>query len=243
MQGEREMARDNRSLGRFILDGIPPAPRGIPQIEVTFDIDANGIVSVKARDKGTGREQHITIQPSSGLAKDEIDRIIREAESHANDDRRRREEAEVRNQAESEAYNAEKTLRELGDKVPEDLRQDVATKVADVRAALDSNDLERIKASRETLMQSLYKISEQIYSAMGADGGAAPTEGGPPAHRAAATMSWTVNTPKSDSPPHPQAPRAISVPPLLCRGAGDAIVVYIPLPHRMLVGSLIKEQH
>src|SRR5262249_13435729 len=128
LQGEREMARDNRSLGRFILDGIPPAPRGVPQIEVTFDIDANGIVNVRARDKGTGREQHITLQASSGLSKDEIDRMVRDAESHAADDRARREEIELRNQADSEAYNAEKTLRELSDKITADQKQDVENK-------------------------------------------------------------------------------------------------------------------
>ena len=115
LQGERELSRDNRSLGRFILDGIPPAPRGVPQIEVTFDIDANGIVNVHARDKGTGREQRITIQASSGLSKTEIDRMVKDAESHADDDRRRREEVEVRNETDNSAYTAEKTLRDLGD--------------------------------------------------------------------------------------------------------------------------------
>ena len=171
LQGEREMAKDNRSLGRFILDGIPPAPRGMPQVEVTFDIDANGIVSVKARDKGTGREQHITIQSSSGLSKEEIDRMVRDAESHATDDRARREEVEVRNQADSEAYNAEKTLRELGDKITAEQKTEVEGKIADVRAALSTDDVERIKTAREALQQSFYKISEQIYSSMGATGG------------------------------------------------------------------------
>ncbi len=125
LQGERELSRDNRSLGRFILDGIPPAPRGVPQIEVTFDIDANGIVNVHARDKGTGREQRITIQASSGLSKTEIDRMVKDAESHADDDRRRREEVEVRNETDNSAYTAEKTLRDLGDQVPSDLKTDV----------------------------------------------------------------------------------------------------------------------
>jgi len=181
LQGEREMAKDNRSLGRFILDGIPPAPRGVPQIEVTFDIDANGIVKARAHDKGTGREQHITIQASSGLNKDEIDRMVRDAESHATEDRGRREEVEVRNQADSEAYNAEKTLRELGDKISADQKTDVESKIADVRAALGTDDVQRIKDARESLQQAFYKISEQIYSAMGAnptDGGT--TEGGQP---------------------------------------------------------------
>ena len=172
LQGEREMARDNRSLGRFILDGIPPAPRGIPQVEVTFDIDANGIVNVRAKDKGTGREQHITIQPSSGLSKDEIDRMVRDAQSHAEDDKKRRDEIEIRNQADSEAYNAEKTLRELGDKISADQKSDVESKIADVRAALGSDDIERIKTARESLQNAFYKISEQIYSQMGNSGAA-----------------------------------------------------------------------
>jgi molecular chaperone DnaK len=185
LQGEREMAKDNRSLGRFILDGIPPAPRGMPQVEVTFDIDANGIVSVRAKDKGTGREQHITIQASSGLSKDEIDRMVRDAESHAADDKQRREEIEIRNQADSEAYNAEKTLRELGDKISADQKADVESKIADVRAALGTDDVERIKSTREALQQAFYKISEQIYSAMGAtgnpqDAGAGPQPGTQP---------------------------------------------------------------
>ena len=151
LQGERELARDNRSLGRFILDGIPPAPRGVPQIEVTFDIDANGIVNVHARDKGTGREQRITIQASSGLSKDEIDRMVKDAESHADDDRRRREEVEVRNETDNAAYTAEKTLRDLGDKVPGDLKTDVENKIADVRAALATDDVQRMRDARDAL--------------------------------------------------------------------------------------------
>ncbi|HEX9037011.1 MAG TPA: molecular chaperone DnaK [Ktedonobacterales bacterium] len=168
LQGEREMARDNRSLGKFILDGIPPAPRGVPQIEVTFDIDANGIVNVRARDKGTGREQHITIQASSGLAKDQIEKMVRDAETHAEEDRRRREEVEARNEADNAAYTAEKTLRDLGDKVPADLKSDVENRVSDVRAALATEDVERIKSSREALQQAMFKVSESIYAAAGA---------------------------------------------------------------------------
>ena len=118
LQGERPMARDNRTLGRFHLDGIPPAPRGVPQIEVTFDIDANGIVNVSAKDKGTGKEQKITITASSGLSKDEVDRMMREAEAHADDDKRRKEEVETRNQADQAVYGAEKMLKDMGDKVP-----------------------------------------------------------------------------------------------------------------------------
>ena len=117
LQGERPMARDNRTLGRFHLDGIPPAPRGVPQIEVTFDIDANGIVNVSAKDKGTGKEQKITITASSGLNKDEVDRMMREAESHADEDKRRKEEVETRNQADQAVYAAEKMLKEMGDKI------------------------------------------------------------------------------------------------------------------------------
>jgi len=176
LQGERELAKDNRSLGRFILDGIPPAPRGIPQIEVAFDIDANGIVSVHAKDKGTGREQRITIQASSGLSKDEVNRMVRDAESHAEEDKRRREEVEVRNQADSEAYNAEKTLRDIGEKISSEERGEVESKIADVRSALATDDVPRIKSAREALQQAFYKISEKIYSQAGATAGGA---GGP----------------------------------------------------------------
>ncbi|MEO7003254.1 MAG: molecular chaperone DnaK [Ktedonobacterales bacterium] len=182
LQGERGLARDNRSLGRFILDGIPPAPRGVPQIEVTFDIDANGIVNVKAHDKGTGREQRITIQASSGLSKDQIEKMVRDAESHAEEDRSRRDEVEARNEADNAAYTAEKTLRDLGDKVTGDVKSDVETKIADVRAALATDDVERIRASRDALQQAMFKVSEQLYSAAGA--GAATggdTAGGPSA--------------------------------------------------------------
>ncbi len=171
LQGERELAKDNRSLGRFILDGIPPAPRGIPQIEVTFDINADGIVSVHAKDKGTGREQRITIQASSGLSKEEVDRMVRDAEAHAAEDKRRREEVEVRNQADSEAYSAEKTLRDLGDKISPSERSEVESKIADVRSALATDNIDRIKSAREALQQAFYKISEKIYSQAGASAG------------------------------------------------------------------------
>jgi molecular chaperone DnaK len=186
LQGERELAKDNRSLGRFILDGIPPAPRGVPQVEVQFDIDANGIVNVRAHDKGTGREQRITIQASSGLSKDEVERMVHDAESHAEDDRRRREEVEVRNEADNAAYTAEKTLRDLGDRIPADLKSDVDTKIADVRAALGTDDIERMRSAKDALQQTMYKVSEQIYSAgSGGSGGAGgegqPTDGSGPA--------------------------------------------------------------
>ena len=168
LQGEREFAKDNRSLGTFILDGIPPAPRGIPQIEVTFDIDANGIVNVSARDKGTGREQKVTIVPSSGLSKDQIDKMVQDAESHASDDKRRKEEVEERNLADSAAYRCEKSLAELGDKLSSELKTDLEAKISDVRAALSGNDVAKIKSARESLEQAFYKASESIYRHAGA---------------------------------------------------------------------------
>jgi molecular chaperone DnaK len=179
LQGEREMAKDNRSLGRFILDGIPPAPRGVPQVEVTFDIDANGIVNVHARDKGTGRQQKITITASSGLSKEEVDRMVREADRYREEDQRRREEVEERNQADSAAYNAEKTIRDLGDKITADQRSELESKIADVRAALGTDDVARMKSTREALQQAFYKISEQIYSQTGAGSSDGFTGGGP----------------------------------------------------------------
>jgi molecular chaperone DnaK len=172
LQGEREMARDNKSLGKFILDGIPPAPRGVPQIEVSFDIDANGIVNVHAKDKGTGREQRITLQPSSGLSKDQIEKMVRDAESHADEDRARRDEVEARNEADNAAYTAEKTLREYGDKVPAEEKSEAETRIADVRAALATDDVERIKSAKDALQSAMYKVSEKIYAAAGAGAGA-----------------------------------------------------------------------
>jgi molecular chaperone DnaK len=170
-QGERELAHDNRLLGNFILDGIPPAPRGIPQIEVTFDIDANGIVNVKAHDRGTGREQRITIQPSSGLNKDQIDRMVKDAEAHAGEDRRRREEIEVRNEADNSAYQAEKTLRDLGDKVSSEVKSDVESKISDVRAALATDDLDRMRNAKDALQSAMLKVGEQVYASSAAAGG------------------------------------------------------------------------
>jgi molecular chaperone DnaK len=170
LQGEREFARDNRSLGTFILDGIPPAPRGVPQIEVTFDIDANGILNVSARDKGTGREQKITIVASSGLSKDQIDRMVRDAEAHAADDRRRKEEIEERNLADSAAYRAEKSINELAEKLTADQKSELEAKIADIRAALATEDVARIKASRESLEQAFHKITTDIYRQGGGPG-------------------------------------------------------------------------
>src|SRR5579863_1605487 len=172
LQGEREFAKDNRSLGSFILDGIPPAPRGVPQVEVTFDIDANGIVNVSARDKGTGREQKITIVASSGLSKDQIEKMVRDAELHANEDKQRKEEVEERNLADSAAYRAEKSITDLGDKITSEQKGELETKIADVRAALATDDVARIKSSREALEQAFYKISESIYRSAGGPTGA-----------------------------------------------------------------------
>src|SRR5438477_234792 len=177
-QGERELAGDNKSLARFVLDGIAPAPRGIPQIEVSFDIDANGIVNVKARDKATGREQHVTITASSGLSKDEVSRLVKDAEMHAEDDRRNRERIETRNQADTFAYSIEKTLKDLGDKVPADTKKDVEEKLAALRDALKTDDTDRIKSAMEALQTSSQKIGELMYQQQQAQGTTPP--GGQP---------------------------------------------------------------
>ena len=173
LQGERPMATENKSLGRFILDGILPAPRGVPQIEVTFDIDANGILNVSAKDKATAKEQKIVIQSSSGLSDAEIQRMVKDAEEHAADDARRREEIEVRNRADSAHYQAEKMLREQGDKMPEQLRTQVAEKSSAVKRALDANDTEGMKTAMEELQQAMMAVGQAVY---GAGEGAAPSE-------------------------------------------------------------------
>ena len=174
LQGERPMAIDNRTLGRFMLDGILPAPRGIPQIEVSFDIDANGIISVKAHDKGTGREQKITITASSGLSKEEIERLQREAEAHATDDAKKREEIEARNMADNLAYTAERTLREQGDKVPSDLKEELDGKIAAVKSALSGSDVEQVNRSAQELSEALQKVGAAVYG----QAGATPPPGG-----------------------------------------------------------------
>jgi molecular chaperone DnaK len=174
IQGERAMAADNKSLGRFILDGILPAPRGVPQIEVTFDLDANGILNVSARDKATGKEQKITITAGGGLTQEEVERLRAEAEAHAEEDRRRREEIELRNQADSLAYTAEKTVRENADKIPADLKSEVEGKVAAVRSQLQSGNADGIRSAMNDLSESMQKIGQAVYGAggTGADGGA-----------------------------------------------------------------------
>ncbi len=180
VQGERPMAPDNKTLGRFILDGIPPAPRGVPQVEVSFDIDANGILNVSAQDKATGREQHITITASSGLNEDEIQRMVREAKEHDADDRRRKEEIETRNYADQAAYTADKTLRDLGDKVPADVRSDVEAKAAAVREALKGQDIDLIRRKTEELSDAMQRIGATMYEQPGAETPPPPGgEGGP----------------------------------------------------------------
>ena len=165
LQGERSMAADNKTLGRFMLDGIIPAPRGMPQVEVTFDIDADGIVSVKAQDKGTGKEQKIVITASSGLSKKEIEQMQREAEQHAADDAKRREEVEARNQADTLAYTAEKTLREQGEKVPADLKQQAEDKITQVRSALQGSDIAEVQRTMQELSAILQQVGSSVYQA------------------------------------------------------------------------------
>ena len=163
VQGERPLAIDNKSLGKFILDGIPTAPRGIPQVEVTFDIDANGILKVTAKDKASGRSQNITITASSGLSKEEVEKMRQEAESHADEDRKRKDLIESRNQADNSVYAAEKTLRDLGDKVPAEIKSDVEAAIADVRKCTESDDVEAIRKATESLGQTIQKISASVY--------------------------------------------------------------------------------
>lgn len=174
LQGERPMAADNRTLGRFMLDGILPAPRGMPQIEVSFDIDANGILSVKAHDKGTGREQKITITASSGLSKEEVERMRREADMHAAEDTRKKEEVEARNMADTIVYTAEKTLREQGDKVPSDLKSEVDARIAAVKSALQGSDVEQLKRMTQELSNTMQKVGAAVYQQAGGGPGAPP---------------------------------------------------------------------
>ncbi|HUY98873.1 MAG TPA: molecular chaperone DnaK [Thermomicrobiaceae bacterium] len=181
VQGERPMATDNKSLGRFILDGIPPAPRGVPKIEVTFDIDANGILNVTARDQATGREQKITITASSGLTETEIQRMVREAESHASEDKERREAIEFRNQAESMTYQAERTVSDYGDRISSDLKADLEGKIAAVRDILehDRENISRLRGAYEEMTQTLSRVGTTMYEQAGATGAPSDGEAGP----------------------------------------------------------------
>ena len=162
-QGEREFARDNKPLGTFELTGIAPAPRGIPQIEVSFDIDANGIVHVSAKDRGTGKEQSMTISGGSALPKEDIDRMVKEAEAHAEEDKKRREDAETRNTAEQQAYSIEKLLKDNKDKLPEDVHSEVQTAVDGLKKALEGSDIEPVRAAQDKLNDVAQKIGEALY--------------------------------------------------------------------------------
>ena len=173
LQGEREMATYNKSLGKFQLTGIPPAPRGIPQIEVGFDIDANGILSVSAKDLGTGKEQKIEIKAGSGLSDDEIKRMVQDAESHAEDDKRLRELAEARNNAENAAYQAEKQVKDLGEQLDEASKREIEDAIKEVRGVLESEDTEDIRAKTDRLQTAFHKVSEQMYERAQAEQAAA----------------------------------------------------------------------
>jgi len=176
LQGEREMAQYNKSLGKFQLTGIPPAPRGVPQVEVGFDIDANGIVNVTAKDLGTGKEQKIEIKSGSGLADEEVERMVKDAEAHADDDRRQRDLVEARNEAENAAYQADKQLEELGDSVDDSAKENIQAAIVDVRGSLESEDAGEIRAKTEALQTAFHQVSEQMYAqaqAQAADGAGA----------------------------------------------------------------------
>ncbi len=188
LQGERPMSLDNKSIGKFILDGIIPAPRGVPQVEVTFDIDANGILSVSARDKGTGKEQRIVIQPSSGLAKEEVEQMVNEAQQYASEDQRKRAEAETRNQADSLVYATEKLLSEHEDKVPEDLKQEVQAGIEALRLAIQQNDVAAMQTAMNNLNASTQKLGQAVYSQTGAG----PQAGSPPGGTAGDQPEGTV---------------------------------------------------
>ena len=179
LQGERPMARDNRTLGRFHLTGLPPAPRGVPQIEVTFDIDANGIVNVSAKDMATQKEQKITITASSGLSKDEVDRMMKEAESHADEDKKRKEEIETRNHADQAVYVADKTLRDSGDKLGAAERAAIESAINDLKTSIDANDIEGMKRRMDALNQAQHKAAEAMYRNAQAGAGAGAAGGGP----------------------------------------------------------------
>jgi molecular chaperone DnaK len=189
-QGEREMAADNKLLGQFDLVGIPGAPRGMPQIEVTFDIDANGILHVTAKDRGTGKENKVTITGSTTLQKEEVERMVKEAEANAEEDRKRAEAVETRNRAETLAYQADKALADAGDKVPAELRTDIEGKVKAVRDAIASGDTDALKRAHDDLQGSIQKIGEAVYAASASTGGTAAPDGHDASH-------------PDGTPPHP----------------------------------------
>jgi molecular chaperone DnaK len=179
LQGERPMARDNRTLGRFHLSGLPPAPRGVPQIEVTFDIDANGIVNVSAKDMATQKEQKITITASSGLSKDEVDKMMKDAEMHAEEDRKRKEEVETRNHAEQAAHAAERTLKEYGDKLPAADRTPIESAIEELKKAIEKNDVAEMKRRMDALNTAQHKVAEAMYRAANTGAGAGTSGPGP----------------------------------------------------------------
>ena len=182
LQGEREFAKDNKTLGMFHLDGIAPARRGVPQIEVTFDIDANGIVNVSAKDLGTGREQHITITSNTNMSKEDVEKAVREAEQYASEDKARREAVDTRNNADQMVYQCEKTIEELGDKIDAADKTDLEAKMNDLKEALKGEDIEAIKQKQEELTKAFYAVSEKVYqqNAPQGDAGAAPNGGAAP---------------------------------------------------------------
>ena len=178
LQGERDFAQDNKTLGRFILDGIPPAPRGVPQIEVTFDIDANGILDVKAKDRATGKEQQVRITASSMLDKSAVDQMVRDAQEHAEEDAKRREDVETRNQAEALSFQAERTLKDLGDKVSSEDKLEVENGVSSLREALKGSDMEIVKTGMTALAETLQRVSTAAYQASAGDSGTNGSSGG-----------------------------------------------------------------
>jgi molecular chaperone DnaK len=199
LQGEREMAINNRTLGRFDLVGIPPAPRGMPQIEVTFDIDANGIVHVSAKDLGTGKEQSIKIQSSSGLSEEEIDKMVKDSEMHADEDKKRAELVKARNEADQLIYTTEKTLKEYGDKISDDEKKTINEKIEKLRSVLNSETVEPINEAKEELMQSSHKLAEEMYktSAAQQEAEGEQAESGPEAEQTKETGTGEEE-PKSD---------------------------------------------
>ena len=178
LQGEREMASDNKKLATFRLDGIPPAPRGVPQIEVTFDIDANGILNVAAKDKATNKEQKVTITASSMLAKEDVDKMVRDAAEHAEEDRKRRAEVESRNEADALTFQAERLIKDLGDKLPEDDRKEIEARIASVREALNGTDAGVIDSTKQQLAEVLQRVSSKAYERAEPNGGPTDGEGG-----------------------------------------------------------------
>jgi molecular chaperone DnaK len=178
LQGERDFAADNKTLGRFILDGIPPAPRGVPQIEVTFDIDANGILDVKAKDRATGKEQQVRITASSMLDKSAVDQMVREAQDHAEEDRKRREEVEVRNDGEALTFQAERVVKDLGDKVASEDKLEIENKVAGLREALKGADVDAVRSQMTSLAETLNRVSTAAYQAAASSAGDASNGAG-----------------------------------------------------------------